>query len=164
MIDPIGCLETTPTPKFENLYNVFEHLFSLKRGFDAYVQTVWLLDVDYSAWLLWLMDSWRVYMFFIARICSINRYSWGDDLFRPSWGLWSPMMDAETPRLGKACDRQFHSEEKESFPLEALCHGPRERFPSSHTRTLAFGGLDATLWPTTSPKDRVWLMDDVGEA
>jgi hypothetical protein len=30
--DPIGCLDTPPIPKFDKLYKVFEHLFSLKRG------------------------------------------------------------------------------------------------------------------------------------
>jgi hypothetical protein len=47
MIDPIGFLETPPTPKFDKLYNVLEHLFSLKRGFDAHVWVVLLLDVVY---------------------------------------------------------------------------------------------------------------------
>jgi hypothetical protein len=28
----MGCLDTPPTPTFEKLYKVFEHLFSLKRG------------------------------------------------------------------------------------------------------------------------------------
>jgi hypothetical protein len=32
LVDPIGCLDTPPIPKFEKLYKVFEHLFSLKRG------------------------------------------------------------------------------------------------------------------------------------
>jgi hypothetical protein len=41
MIDPIGCLETPPTPKFDKLYNILEHFSSLKRGFDAHV---WWFD------------------------------------------------------------------------------------------------------------------------
>jgi hypothetical protein len=54
-------------------------------------------------------------------------------------------MDAKTRHLGQACDHQLHSEERGSLPLEALWHGLRDQFPSSHTWTLTFGGLDVTL-------------------
>jgi hypothetical protein len=36
-IDPIGHLETLSKPKFEKLYNIFEHLFGLG-GLNAHVQ------------------------------------------------------------------------------------------------------------------------------
>jgi hypothetical protein len=38
-INPIGCLETLPKPRFGKLYNVLEHLFGLG-GFDEHVRVL----------------------------------------------------------------------------------------------------------------------------
>jgi hypothetical protein len=47
---PTGQLDTPLMPKFGKVYKAFEHLFNLKRGFDAHVWVVLLLGVAYLAW------------------------------------------------------------------------------------------------------------------
>jgi hypothetical protein len=53
-------------------------------------------------------------------------------------------MDAETPRLGQACDHHLHIEEGGvSFGGTLAWLG--DELPPLSTWTLAFGGLDVTL-------------------
>jgi hypothetical protein len=53
-------------------------------------------------------------------------------------------MDAETPRLGQACDHHLHIEEGGRC-LWRHSGMARRQLPPPSTWTLAFGGLDVTL-------------------
>jgi hypothetical protein len=64
-------------------------------------------------------------------------------LFGPSWGLWSPRMDAETPRLGRLVITIF-TLKKEVVSFGGTLAWLGDELPPLSTWTPAFGGLDVT--------------------